>query len=117
MARKETDKSDKPRRPSWKRVCVPVHRPCAGTVLIILSKMDAKLKKMEARLNPEGETEEEARARRRREKEEKAAKKKERKEIRGIAKKSLDVANWTGQLLDGADSRYGPRMCATGTCI
>jgi hypothetical protein len=66
--------------------------------------MDAKLKKMEQKLNPE-EDEATARARRKQEQEERRQKKKERKEIRGMAKKSLDVANWTEQLLGGADAK------------
>ena len=32
-------------------------------------------------------------------------KKKERKQIRGMAAKSLDVSNWTAQLLDGAQAK------------
>lgn len=66
--------------------------------------MDAKLKKMEQKLNPE-EDEDAVRARRKQEKEERIQKKKEKKEIRGMAKKSLDVANWTEQLLGGTDAK------------
>ena len=67
--------------------------------------MDAKLTKMQAKLNGEEESAEAARARRKQEQEERRERKKERKEIRGMAKKSLDVANWTEQLLSGTDSR------------
>jgi hypothetical protein len=67
--------------------------------------MDAKLTKMQAKLNGEEESEEAARARRKKEQEERKERKKERKEIRGMAKKSLDVANWTEKLLSGTDSR------------
>ena len=65
--------------------------------------MDAKLTKMEAKLA--GEDEDAARARKKQEQEERKQKKKERKEIRGMAKKSLDVANWTEQLLGGTEAK------------
>ena len=67
--------------------------------------MDAKLIKMQAKLNGEEQSEQEARARRKQEQEARKERKKEKKEIRGMAKKSLDVANWTEQLAKGTDAR------------
>ena len=43
-------------------------------------------------------------------------KKKERKQIRGMAAKSLDVSNWTAQLLDGAQAKYSAHSACVFAC-
>uniref|UniRef100_A0A6U4P979 Uncharacterized protein n=1 Tax=Hemiselmis andersenii TaxID=464988 RepID=A0A6U4P979_HEMAN len=64
--------------------------------------MDQRLAKMEKKLEGEVPVKSKKEV-----KKEKQKAKKEKKELRAIAEKSLDVANWTGALLDGGERFSG----------